>query len=63
MKSLYGPKQAPRQCFAKLSIALVTYGFSSPKLINGSSFIVILVYIDDMVMQQSRADYSTQVLS
>lgn len=59
-KSLYGLKQAPRQWFAKLSNALLTYGFSQSSsdhslftLHTPDSITIILIYVDDMILTGS----------
>ncbi|CAM8999745.1 unnamed protein product [Rhodiola kirilowii] len=56
-KSLYGLKQAPRQWFSKFADFLFAYGFiQSPNdhslftLTKGNEFIILLVYVDDIVM-------------
>ncbi|CAM8977134.1 unnamed protein product [Rhodiola kirilowii] len=56
-KSLYGLKQAPRQWFSKFADSLFSYGFTqSPNdhslftLNKGNEFIILLVYVDDIVM-------------
>ncbi|CAM8877588.1 unnamed protein product [Rhodiola kirilowii] len=56
-KSLYGLKQTPRQWFNKLAKCLFAFGFiQSPNdhslftLSKGHDFIILLVYVDDIVM-------------
>ena len=56
-KSLYGLKQAPRQWFAKLSSALVSFGYQQSKADyslftkkNKEGFTAILVYVDDLMI-------------
>ena len=55
-KSIYRLKQASRQWYSKFSQALVTYRFSQSKADYskftkgfGSSFIALLIYVDDIV--------------
>jgi len=57
LKSLYGLKQAPRQWFAKLSTALVSFGFVQCKADYSlfikhaqDKFTAVLVYVDDMMI-------------
>ncbi|XP_071718669.1 uncharacterized mitochondrial protein AtMg00810-like [Rutidosis leptorrhynchoides] len=56
-KSLYGLKQAPRQWFAKLSAALLSFGYQQSKTDyslftkrDADQFTAILVYVDDLLI-------------
>ncbi|CAM8880974.1 unnamed protein product [Rhodiola kirilowii] len=56
-KSLYGLKQAPRQWFSKLTEALLEFGFHQSlndhslfTLEAGNDFIILLVYVDDVLL-------------
>ncbi|XP_021767672.1 uncharacterized protein LOC110731802 [Chenopodium quinoa] len=62
-KSLYGLKQAPRQWYAKLSSALINYGYRQSKtdhtLFTHQStkgFVAILVYVDDLIVTRSNLE-------
>jgi len=57
VKFLYSLKQTPRKWFAKLSEAVIAYGFKQSKVDyslftkhTSSSFSAVLIYVDDMVL-------------
>lgn len=63
LRSLYGLKQASRQWNAKLNAALLHIGFtqskSDPSLFTrgkDTSFIALLVYVDDIIVASARLD-------
>lgn len=60
IKSFYGLRQAPRDWFEKFAATLLTYGFTQSKSDNSlfclhisASFIMILVYVDDIILTGS----------
>ncbi|GKB65306.1 retrovirus-related pol polyprotein from transposon TNT 1-94 [Tanacetum coccineum] len=62
-KSLYGLKQAPRQWFAKLSTALLSFGYQQSKADyslftkkDAESFTAVLVYVDDLLITGTHLD-------
>ena len=57
VKSLYGLKNAPRQCYKKLHVFLINLGFSQSEKdpcvyfkVQGDNIIIIVVYVDDFLI-------------
>ncbi|CAM8954568.1 unnamed protein product [Rhodiola kirilowii] len=67
-KSLYGLKQAPRQWFAKFTEALLDFGFKQSlndyslfTLQEGTEFIILLVYVDDVLLTGTSLALITKI--
>ncbi|CAM8928890.1 unnamed protein product [Rhodiola kirilowii] len=67
-KSLYGLKQSSRQWFAKLNDALLQFGFTPSlhdhslfTLQRGKEFIILLVYVDDIMLTGTSLDLIASV--
>ncbi|CAM8972042.1 unnamed protein product [Rhodiola kirilowii] len=68
MKSLYGLKQASRQWFAKFSEALTDFGFLNSlndyslfTLTRNGHFLVLLVYVDDVIITGTSESLISEV--
>ncbi|KAM1714592.1 hypothetical protein ACFX11_025429 [Malus domestica] len=67
-KSLYGLKQAPRAWFDKLFQALLQFGFVQSSsdvslfVLNGSSPVIVLVYVDDILVTGPNSSACTQFI-
>ena len=65
-KSLYGLKQAPRQWYKKFDSFMVGHGHQRTtadscvyfKQFPGEKFIILLLYVDDMIVGQDREQIS-----
>jgi Reverse transcriptase (RNA-dependent DNA polymerase) len=69
-KALYGLKQSPRTWFQTLSTALVSYGFVASKydpslfIYNvAGRYMVILIYVDDIVLTGSHSHLLSHLVS
>lgn len=67
-KSIYALKQASRRWFLKFSSALLAFRFSQSKAYysllthgSGSSFVALVVYVDDILLTRPSPDVLTSV--
>ncbi|CAM8943540.1 unnamed protein product [Rhodiola kirilowii] len=67
-RSIYGLKQASRQWFARFSDALIHFGFRQSledyslfTLSRGDDFLILLVYVDDVVLTGTSTTLISQV--
>lgn len=69
-KALYGLRQAPRAWFSIFSGFLLQQGFQNSKadvslftMKNDQGLTMVLVYVDDIIVTGSNADFITQLIS
>lgn len=70
VKSLYGLKQAPRQWLAKVSSALLSFGYQQSKAdyslftkATSTNFTAVLVYVDDLLITSNDPVQISQLKS